>query len=162
MLAIIWILFYFIIFKKCLFLRETVWAGEGGREGDTESEAGSRLEHANHKIMTQVKVGRSTDWATQAPHFEFCFKLHDNLMSNYYYAILHIRRLKLRVTHFRWHISNWQNQDSNPDLTLSSMRSFPSLCFVIPSTEERQQSIHSGTSPQSLRRLQPKGVGGRE
>ena len=49
-----------------------------GREGDTESEAGSRLqadgtepdaglELMNYEIMTWAEVGRLTNWATQAP-----------------------------------------------------------------------------------------------
>ena len=48
------------------------------REGDTESEAGSRLwaispepdaglELTNREIVTWAEVRRSTDWATQAP-----------------------------------------------------------------------------------------------
>ena len=48
------------------------------REGDTESEVGSRLqtvsiephvglEPTNCEIMTWAKVGRLTDWATQTP-----------------------------------------------------------------------------------------------
>ena len=52
--------------------------GEGQREGDTESETGSRLwalstepdaglELTDREIMTQAEAGRSTDWATQAP-----------------------------------------------------------------------------------------------
>ena len=56
-----------------------MWAGEGAeREGDTESEAGSRLcivstEHGvelkptNCEIMTGAELGCLTDWATQAP-----------------------------------------------------------------------------------------------
>ena len=57
---------------------------EGGaeREGDTESEADSRLlaispepeaglELTDREIMTWVKVGRLTDWATQAPQVFF-------------------------------------------------------------------------------------------
>ena len=60
--------------------REITWAEEGqrGREGDRESEAGSRLwavsteTHAqltlmNCEIMTWAKVGQLTDWATQVP-----------------------------------------------------------------------------------------------
>ena len=46
--------------------------GKGKREGDTESEAGSRLravstepdmglEHTNREIMTRAEVGRLTD-----------------------------------------------------------------------------------------------------
>ena len=49
------------------------------REGDTESEAGSRLwavsmepdmglELMSCEIMTWAEVGPPTDWATQAPH----------------------------------------------------------------------------------------------
>ena len=58
---------------------DKVWGGEGQREGDTESEAGSGLwavitepdaglELMDHKIMTWAEVGRPTDWATRAPH----------------------------------------------------------------------------------------------
>ena len=53
-------------------------AGEGQREGGTESKAGSRLravstepdagpELTNGKIVTRAEVRRSTDPATQAP-----------------------------------------------------------------------------------------------
>ena len=74
-----------ILFKKffyCLFIfvtvRDRAWMGEGQREGDTESETGSRfwavstepnagLELTDHEIMTWAEVGRLTDWATQAP-----------------------------------------------------------------------------------------------
>ena len=52
--------------------------GGAEREGDTESEAGSRLwaispkpdaglELTDREIMTWAEVGRLTDWATQAP-----------------------------------------------------------------------------------------------
>ena len=52
--------------------------GEEQREGDTESEVGSRLwavstepdmglKLTNGEIMTWAKVERSTDWATQVP-----------------------------------------------------------------------------------------------
>ena len=62
-----------------IFKRENA-SGEGEeREGETESEAGSwlwavstepdvRLEPTNREIMTCAKVGRLTDWATQALH----------------------------------------------------------------------------------------------
>ena len=54
------------------------WGAE--REGDTESEAGSRLwagstepnaglQLLDHEIMTWAKVRRPADWATQAPLF---------------------------------------------------------------------------------------------
>ena len=53
--------------------------GEGQREGDTESETGSRLwavstepdtglELTDLEIMTWAEVGHVTNWATQAPH----------------------------------------------------------------------------------------------
>ena len=55
------------------------------REGDTESEAGSRLwavstepnvglKLTNREIMTWAEVGRLNDWATQAPLFFKIFK----------------------------------------------------------------------------------------
>ena len=58
--------------------RDKAWMGEGQREGDTESETGSRLravstepdaglELTDHKIMTWAEVGHLTDWATQVP-----------------------------------------------------------------------------------------------
>ena len=64
-----------------IFERErqsTSW-GAAEREGDTESETGSRLwavstepsvglELMNHKIMTWAEVGCLTNWATQVPH----------------------------------------------------------------------------------------------
>ena len=56
--------------------------GGAEREGDTESEAGSRrwvvstepdagLELTDRGIMTWAEVGRLTDWATQAPLLYF-------------------------------------------------------------------------------------------
>ena len=72
---------------KFLLMFIYIWGREsrGGadREGDTESEAGSRLqvistepkaglELMNHKIMTSAKVRRLTDWTTQAPQFVWC------------------------------------------------------------------------------------------
>ena len=74
-----------LYFKKNFFLafiyfwdRDKAWTGEGQREGDTESETGSRLwavspepdaglELTDREIMTWAEVGRLTDWATQAP-----------------------------------------------------------------------------------------------
>ena len=52
--------------------------GGADREGDTESEAGSKLraispepdaglELTNGEIVTWAEVGRLTDWATQVP-----------------------------------------------------------------------------------------------
>ena len=63
--------------------------GEGSeREGDTESEAGSKLwaistepdaglQLTDCEIMTLAKVGRLNDWATQAPHLYFYFYLRE-------------------------------------------------------------------------------------
>ena len=58
--------------------RQSMNRGGSEREGDTESEAGSRfravstkpnvgLELANREIVTWAEAGRSADWATQAP-----------------------------------------------------------------------------------------------
>ena len=61
------------------------------REGDTESEAGSRLwaisaeldaglKLVNHEIMTWADVGCSTDWATQVPLvFSFYVDLYNEV-----------------------------------------------------------------------------------
>ena len=68
--------------------RDRVWMGDGQREweGDTESEAGSRLwavstepevglELTEYEIMTWAEVRRLTNWATQAPQNMIIFKL---------------------------------------------------------------------------------------
>ena len=58
--------------------RQSMSGGGAEREGDTESEAGSRLwavstepddglKLTSHEIMTWADIGRSTDWVTQAP-----------------------------------------------------------------------------------------------
>ena len=58
--------------------RQSMSGGGEEREGDTESEAGSRLwavstdpdtglKLTDQEIMTWAKVGSSTNWATQAP-----------------------------------------------------------------------------------------------
>ena len=58
--------------------RQSMNGGGAEREGDTESEAGSRLravspepdaglELPDCEIVTWAEVGRPTDWATQAP-----------------------------------------------------------------------------------------------
>ena len=81
---------FIYLFKKnflnvLLFIFETerdrAWTGEGQSEGDTESEAGSRLQAVstepdlglkltNHEIVTWAEVGCLTNWATQAPQFK--------------------------------------------------------------------------------------------
>ena len=56
--------------------RQSMNGGGSEREGDTESETGSKLQAVSaepdkglkltdHEIMTWAEVGRSTDWATQ-------------------------------------------------------------------------------------------------
>ena len=67
--------------------RETEHERGRGREGDTESEAGSRLwaispepdaglELADREIVTWAEVGRLTDWATQAPLNKLVFNVY--------------------------------------------------------------------------------------
>ena len=62
--------------------RQSMNGGGAEREGDTESEAGSRLgaispepdaglELMDREMVTWAEVGRSTDWATQAPLNKF-------------------------------------------------------------------------------------------
>ena len=64
----------FIYFRE----RQSTSREGAEREGDPESKADSRLwtvnmepnvglEPTNHKVMTWAKVGRLTDWTTQAP-----------------------------------------------------------------------------------------------
>ena len=73
---------YVIIFNVYLFLRQRQSMNRGGaeREGDTESETGSRLwavstepeaglELTDREIVTWAEVGRPTDQATQAPPY---------------------------------------------------------------------------------------------
>ena len=66
---------YLFIFERP---RQSASGGEAEREGDTESEAGSRLwavstepdaglELTNCEIVTWAEVWRPTDWATQVP-----------------------------------------------------------------------------------------------
>ena len=58
--------------------------GGAEREGDTESEAGSRLwaispepdaglELTDREMLTRAEIGRPTDWATQAPLSTYTF-----------------------------------------------------------------------------------------
>ena len=68
--------FFFLMF---IFERKTAQTGEGQREGETQNpkqapgsklsaqEPDAGLEPTNCEIMTWAEVGRSTDWATQAP-----------------------------------------------------------------------------------------------
>ena len=80
-----WSNFKKIFFTVYLFLRErererqSTSRGGAEREGDTESEAGSRLwavspepdaglEPTDREMMTWAKVRHLTDGATQAPH----------------------------------------------------------------------------------------------
>ena len=80
--------FMYFCFFFSSFLRDTERQSTSGRgaerEGDTESEAGSRLwavstelyvgfELADREIVTWAEVGRLTDWATQAPHLGIHF-----------------------------------------------------------------------------------------
>ena len=61
--------------------RQSMSMGRAETGGDTESEAGSKVwalstadtgpKLTHHEIMTWAEVGRSTDWATQAPQQMF-------------------------------------------------------------------------------------------
>ena len=76
----LWMSFFFFFFLLFTFEteRDRAWTGKGQREGDTESETGSRLwavstepdaglELTDREIMTWAEVSGLTDWATQAP-----------------------------------------------------------------------------------------------
>ena len=74
-----WILIFFLMYVYFWERHRQNASGLGAEtEGDTESKAGSRLravstepdtglELTSCEIMTWAEVGRSTDWATQAP-----------------------------------------------------------------------------------------------
>ena len=73
--------------------KQSVSKGGTKREGDTESEAGSRLwavstkshaglELTDSKIMTWAEVGPLADWATQAPPKEIFLKKNFPKISN--------------------------------------------------------------------------------
>ena len=83
---------FLIFFNIYLFLRDrerqSMSRGGAEREGDTESETGSRLwaistepdvglELTDREIMTWAEVGRITNWATQAPHV-LDFRMYPN------------------------------------------------------------------------------------
>ena len=66
--------------------RQSMNGGGAEREGDTESEAGSRLwaispepdarlEPTDLEIVTWAEVGRLTDWATRGPNDIVIFNL---------------------------------------------------------------------------------------
>ena len=92
-------LFIFNFFNVYFWDRERQSMSGGGaeREGDTESEAGSRLwavstepnaglELTDCEIMTWAEVGCSTDWATQAPLTSSFYNLSHKL--NFWKIIL--------------------------------------------------------------------------
>ena len=81
----------FLLFIYLMFIHfwETETTGGAEREGDREFETGSRLwavstepdvglKLTNCKIMTRAEVGRSTDWATQAPQAVASFKYQNS------------------------------------------------------------------------------------
>ena len=84
------------------------WGG-AGREGDTESEAGSRpwavntepnmgLKLTNSEIMTWAKVGCLTKWATQMLLWIYISKcyLNTNTIVQYYWGTPEKRRCYIR------------------------------------------------------------------
>ena len=98
--------------------RQNMSGGRAEREGDTESEAGSKLwavstepdtglELTNREIMTWAKVGRSTDWATQAPQNKNIFKVeilpNSSQMQSTKHAVCH--REPLNKCLLKW----WMN-----------------------------------------------------
>ena len=99
--AVMYFLCLMISLNVCLWERDRQSArwGVGGAEseGDTESEASSwlwavstepdvGLEPTSREIMTWAKVGRLTDWATQAPLTSFVFTAFASLSFHHHCA----------------------------------------------------------------------------
>ena len=70
--------------------------GGAEREGDTESETGSRLwavstepdaglKLKDREIVTRAEVGRLTEWATQAPQTTYTFQINISVTGNLYH-----------------------------------------------------------------------------
>ena len=89
----------FIYFREREREKQSMSGGGAEKEGDTESETGSKLwavstepnvglELTDREIVTWAEVGRSTDWATQAPlslpflNYWWVSTLLDQLMKN--------------------------------------------------------------------------------
>ena len=83
-------MFFNVYFWKREKKRQRVSRGGAEREGDTESQAGSRLwaiitesnaglKITNREIMTWAKVRRPTDWATQAPLYILLYRISQPL-----------------------------------------------------------------------------------
>ena len=100
--------------------------GGAEREGDTESEAGSRLwaispepdaglELTDLEIVTWVEVGRLTDWATQAPQPVSILKgvFFILIMTLKGDTIIFIFSEKETETQ-KGKVNPWQSWDSNP------------------------------------------------
>ena len=83
MYVCMYVCIYVCMYFQCLLIFERArgWAGEGQREKDRESQAGSALSAQNHvwgsnwqtmKSWPELKsrIGCLTDWATQAPLYQ--------------------------------------------------------------------------------------------
>ena len=91
---------YFIYFWETETETETEYEWGGAeREGDTESEAGSKLwavstepdaglELVNREILTWAKVGRLTEWATPAPLYLIFLRMNPLTSHNWQVLVL--------------------------------------------------------------------------
>ena len=109
--------FFLKNFLFLMFIFETVPSGGGAeREGDTESETGSRLwavstepdaglELTDREIMTWAEVGCLTNWATQVP-LDLTFWIQfDNLCFKEYfkeYMFMHKEKM-LKIFYLKFH-----------------------------------------------------------
>ena len=105
--------------------------GGSEREGDTESETGSRLwaispepdtglELTNHEIMTWAEVSRLTDWATQAPPRQDLNRREDKEKDI-------IKQENIEPTKLVWPLTQFSKRDLGPFTTASVMSLFKML-----------------------------------
>ena len=110
------------MFFSCLFLRQRQSMSGGGAERERETQnrkeapvselsAQSPMRDSNSQteIMIWAEVGRSTDWATQAPQ-EFAFLTHSQVMLKLLIEELCFEdhRARLHISPLSWSLWAWK------------------------------------------------------